>query len=348
MSRCSDACITRGAVVALAALALVAPASGAGTGAATQSSNPSRPALGFGKAATPAEIAGWDIDVRPDGAGLPRGRGSVAKGQEIYDEKCASCHGTFGESTDYMPIAGGVGSLKTAQPVRTTGSKLNYATTLFDYIRRAMPFTNPQTLAPDEVYALTAYVLNLNDILPSDAVLDQDSLPKLRLPNRDGFTTKHGFTRRDGQPDTRNVACMTNCTTQLRLSSEMPDYARDAHGNLAEQTRALGAVEGVNTVAPNAAPAANVVASVTLPAGAALAQKAGCMACHGVVKGAVGPAFRDVAAKYADAGQAEARLVAKIRNGGGGVWGAIPMPAQPQLKEGDARVIVQWILAGSK
>jgi mono/diheme cytochrome c family protein len=192
---------------------------------------------GFGKPASPKEIAGWDIDVRPDGTGLPRGRGSVADGRGIYDAKCASCHGTFGESNSHLQIAGGVGTLGTDQPVRSTGSKLNYATTLWDYINRAMPFDAAQTLAPDEVYALTAYVLNLNDILPADAVLDQDSLPKVKLPNRDGFTTDHGFMRRDGKPDTRNTACMTNCAAEVRLSSEMPDHARDQHGNIAEQVR---------------------------------------------------------------------------------------------------------------
>ena len=116
--------------------------------------------------------------------------------------------GTFGESNSYLQLAGGVGSLASDSPIRTTGSKLNYATTLFDYIRRAMPFNAPQSLGIDEVYALTAYVLNLNDILGADAVLDQDSLPKVKLPNRDGFTTAHGLMRRDGKPDTANVACM--------------------------------------------------------------------------------------------------------------------------------------------
>ena len=101
-----------------------------------------------------------------------------------------------------MQLAGGVGSLATDQPMRTTGSKLNYATTLWDYINRARPFGAPQTLAPDEVYALTAYVLYLNDILPAGAVVDQDSLPRLKMPNREGFTTAHGFMRRDGRPDT--------------------------------------------------------------------------------------------------------------------------------------------------
>src|SRR5580765_6255176 len=132
--------------------------------------------FGLGTSATPEEIAGWDIDVKADGSGLPKGRGSVADGQSIYDAKCASCHGTFGESNSYLQIAGGVGTLSSDAPIRTTGSKLKYATTLFDYIRRAMPFNAPQSLTSDEVYALTAYVLNLNEILPADAVLDRRSL----------------------------------------------------------------------------------------------------------------------------------------------------------------------------
>ena len=224
-----------------AALALAASAGAAPTPVAGK--------FGLGKAATPEEIAGWDIDVKPDGSGLPRGRGSVADGQPIYDAKCASCHGTFGESNSYLQIAGGVGSLASDAPIRTTGSKLNYATTLFDYIRRAMPFNAPQSLTADEVYALTAYVLNLNDIVGADTVLDQDSLPKLKMPNRDGFTTAHGFMRRDGKADTANIACMKDCAREVRLSSEMPAYALDQHGNLADQRRAMGAIEGVTTVA---------------------------------------------------------------------------------------------------
>ena len=148
-----------------------------------------KPRFGFGSPATPLQIAAWDIDVRPDGTGLPPGKGTVTQGQQVYDEKCASCHGTFGESNDYMQIAGGVGSLGTDQPLRTTGSKLNHATTLWDYINRAMPFGNPKTLTADEVYALTAYVLHLNDILPADASLDRASIVDVKLPNRDGFTT---------------------------------------------------------------------------------------------------------------------------------------------------------------
>jgi len=181
--------------------------------------------FGFGRPATPTEIAGWDIDVRPDGTGLPDGSGSVAAGQAIYDDKCASCHGTFGESNSSMQIAGGVGTLGSDQPMRTTGSKLNFAATLWDYINRAMPFDAPKTLMPDEVYALTAYVLNLSDILPADARLDRRSLPLVVMPNRDGMTTAHGFMRRDGKPDTRNVACMKDCATNVHVTSELPGAA---------------------------------------------------------------------------------------------------------------------------
>jgi len=208
------------------------------------------PKFGFGTPATAQQIAGWDIDVRPDGAGLPRGRGSVAQGQVVYDAKCANCHGTFGESRSYVQIAGGVGTLGSERPERTTGSKLNHATTLWDYINRAMPFGEPQSLAPDEVYALAAYVLHLNDILPADAVLDQDSLPKLKLPNRGGFTTDHGFMRRDGRPDTRNVACMKNCVETVSVVSEIPDHARELFGSLAGQHRRFGPAATADTANP--------------------------------------------------------------------------------------------------
>jgi cytochrome c len=294
--------------------------------------------FGFGKHATVAEIAGWNIDVRPDGTGLPPGRGSVAQGQVIYDEQCASCHGTFGESNSYLQIAGGVGSLGTDQPVRTIGSKLNYATTLWDYINRAMPFNAPQTLKPDEVYALTAYVLNLNDILPADAMLDQAALLAVKMPNRDGFTTAHGFMTRDGKPDTRNTACMSNCVTTVKLSSELPDYARDQHGNLAEQAPGVGVSARVPATRVAAAP----------KSGPELAQTHACTACHDVAVRKVGPGFREITAKYAGDAGAEARLLAKLKAGGSGVWGNIPMPPQSALKDTDARTLIQWILGGAR
>ena len=128
--------------------------------------------FGFGKPATDARSPAGTSTCGPTAPGCRRAAARSREGEAIYDDKCASCHGTFGESNSYMQIAGGVGSLATDQPMRTTGSKLNHATTLWDYINRAMPFNAPQTLHPDEVYALTAYVLNLNDIVPADAVLE--------------------------------------------------------------------------------------------------------------------------------------------------------------------------------
>ncbi len=315
------------------------------------------PAYGFGKPATAAEIAGWDIDVRPDGRGLPAGRGSVEQGQVIYDEKCASCHGTFGESNSYMQIAGGVGSLASDQPVRTTGSKLNYATTLWDYIRRSMPFTAPQTLSSDEVYALTAYVLNLNDIVPPGTVLDQDTLPRVKMPNRDGLTTAHGLMRVDGKPDTANSACMRDCIAGVRAGSEIPGYARGSHGDLAQQRREMGAIAGVPTAGSTTVAAAQAAtpssgSAATVP-GLALARRLGCTTCHSVDSTLVGPSFRAVAARYgapAAPGRSPVvtQLVGKVRAGGAGAWGTIPMPAQAQVSESDASKVVEWILGGAQ
>ncbi|MEP7330313.1 MAG: c-type cytochrome [Betaproteobacteria bacterium] len=330
MSRCSEVARSgtrrpRTAIVVVVAFA----------GALTAVAAPLQ--FGFGKPATPREIAGWDIDVRPDGKGLPPGRGTVMQGQAIYDEKCTSCHGTFGESNSYLQIAGGVGSLGTDQPVRTVGSKLNYATTLWDYINRAMPFNAPQSLTADEVYALTAYVLNLNDILPADATLDQQSLPQVKMPNRNGFTTAHGFMQRNGKPDTSNTACMTNCVTTVKLSSELPEYARDQHGNLAEQAAGVGVSTRVSAGA-----------SASPKSGSALAQANACTTCHDVAERKIGPGWREVATKYRGDSGAEARLLAKVKAGGVGVWGNIPMPPQAHLKDGDGKALIQWILGGAR
>jgi S-disulfanyl-L-cysteine oxidoreductase SoxD len=329
------------ALVFTLALAWAAVSSAA---ADAQAANIATRTFGFGKPATAADIAGWDIDVRPDGKGLPPGRGSVAQGQAIYDAKCASCHGTFGESNDYMALAGGVGSLASDQPMRTTGSKLNHATTLWDYIHRAMPFQSPKSLHADEVYALTAYVLHLNDIVPADAVLDQASIVALKLPNRDGFTTEHGLGRRTGRPDTRNVACMRDCTGPPKLSSEIPEHARDTHGNLAEQLRGIGPVAGIDAPAPAISRTASPAAASAMPA---LAKSAGCLACHGIGNRLVGPGFREVAARYAGQPGVDGMLAGRIRQGGSGNWGSVAMPAHPQLSDADVRTLARWIASGA-
>ena len=144
----------------------------------------------FGQPASPDEIAGWDIDIAPDGTGLPPGSGTVAQGKDLYAKLGAKCHGADGEGTDKAPpLVGGIGTLDTDAPMKTVGSYWPYATTLFDYIRRAMPADNPQSLAPDEVYALCAYLLYLNEIVPEDAAMDAQTLPLVVMPNHAGFTS---------------------------------------------------------------------------------------------------------------------------------------------------------------
>ena len=163
---------------------------------------------GYGSPATVAEIAGWDIDVSPDGTGLPMGSGSVEDGELLYEEQCAECHGSFGEGVGRFPIlAGGEGSLRDARPTKTIGSYWAYTSTLWDYIHRTMPFTRPESLEDDEVYALTAYVLYLNDLVDDDFVLNKTNFTSIQLPNRNNFIP-------DPRPDVHNVRCMNNCKAQ--------------------------------------------------------------------------------------------------------------------------------------
>lgn len=146
--------------------------------------------LGLGTPISSEQLRHWDIDVSADGTGLPAGRGSVVEGKTVYQAKCAACHGAAGEGGIGDALAGGKGTLATAKPVKTIGSYWPYATTLFDYIRRAMPFGEPQSLSSEDVYAVSAYLLHLNGIVAADTVLDAASLPKVRMPNREGFEPK--------------------------------------------------------------------------------------------------------------------------------------------------------------
>src|ERR1700754_4416901 len=159
---------------------------------------------GIGRAATPAEIAGWNLDVGGDGSSLPPGSGSGRHGHQIFDQQCAACHGARGEGGVGDRLVGGQGTLATPKPVRTVGSYWPYAPTLFDYIRRAMPQNAPQSLSNDDVYAVSAYILSLNGLLPADATLDARSLAAIRMPNRNMFVA-------DPRPDVRNPECMSGC-----------------------------------------------------------------------------------------------------------------------------------------
>ncbi len=300
---------------------------------------------GIGRKATAEEIAAWDIDVRADFAGLPKGAGSVKKGEEVWEAKCTSCHGPFGDAnTTSPPIAGGVTKEDIARgrvaglarpEQRTTTMKLSQLSTLWDYINRAMPWNAPKTLSVEEVYALTAYILSLDQIVPEDFVLSDRNIAEVqkRLPNRDGMTRAHGLWDLKGRPDVRSAACMANCAVEGRVTSRLPDEALAYHGNLAEQQRAIGPVRGLWLASKSAS------SSI-----AGLAEKSGCMACHALSARVVGPSVAEVAQKYRTDNGAEARLFAKIRDGGKGSWGEVPMPAHPQLAEAEIRSLVRWFL----
>jgi cytochrome c len=142
----------------------------------------------FGQPIAPADIAPWDISIGPDGVGLPTGSGTAAQGEAIYVAKCQACHGEKGSGKPNDALVGGAGTLAPDKvPMKTVGSFWPYATTLFDYVRRAMPFQDSQSLTSDELYAVSAYILHLNGIVAANDVLDAQSLPKVRMPNRDGF-----------------------------------------------------------------------------------------------------------------------------------------------------------------
>jgi S-disulfanyl-L-cysteine oxidoreductase SoxD len=334
---------------------------------------------GIGRAATDKEVAAWDIDVRPDFKGLPKGAGSVSQGMDVWESKCASCHGVFGESNQtFSPLVGGTTAqdIKTghaarlndaAYPGRTTLMKVSTLSTLWDYINRAMPWNAPKSLKTDEVYSVLAYMLNLGGVVPDNLVLSDANIAEVQklLPNRNGATTDHGLwpgklMGNGGKPDVKATACMKDCKANTEITSFLPDFARNAHGNLAEQNRSVGAQHGVDTTLPPAsattspavrsqsvapqprppvAKSANVVAME-------LAQKHTCTACHGVDNKIVGPAFKDIFKKYGERPDAVQYLTGKIRSGGSGQWGSIPMPPQG-LSPADAQTIAQWISAGA-
>jgi cytochrome c len=142
---------------------------------------------GLGVAVTAEQIEGWALTILPDGTGLPAGSGTARVGAGIYAAKCAACHGADGTGGPNDQLAGGHGTLASAAPVRTIGSYWPYATTVFDYVRRAMPLTQPQSLSNNETYALTAYLLYLNGMIAEDVVMDARTLPSVEMPNRANF-----------------------------------------------------------------------------------------------------------------------------------------------------------------
>jgi len=340
---------------------------------------------GIGRPATVKEIAAWDIDVRGDFKGLPKGSGSVAFGNKVWDEKCANCHGVFGESMEiFGPIVGGTtaADIKTgrvlalatgSEPKRSTLMKVNTLSTLWDYINRAMPWNAPKTLTADEVYGVTAYILNMGAILPSDFVLSDKNIAEVQklMPNRNGMTQDHGMWKTKGKGDVKNVACMKDCIKKIEITSVLPDYTCDAHGDISEQNRHFGAVRGADKLTackpdPSIAEltrlyntpyrpkeGAPTVVAIPRPTAAApvitettgldLIKQYHCTTCHGMSKKVIGPGFAEITAKYKGDATADAHLFGVIKNGGSGVWGG-SMPPHGHIKDNDIKKIVQWAL----
>ena len=346
----------------LLARALIALAAINGVAYAQTSGKTAERFPGVGRDATAKEVQAWDIDVRPDFKGLPAGSGSVQKGMDVWEAKCASCHGVFGESNEvFSPLVGGTTAddVKTghaarlmdpAFPGRTTMMKVATVSTLWDYINRAMPWNAPKTLSTEEVYAVTAYLLNLGGVVPDNFTLSDKNISEVqqKLPNRNGMTTQHALWPgneflKNAKPDVQAAACMSNCGPVPQVRSALPDHASNNHGNLAEQNRSVGAQRGITTDggASKAAPAKPAKADAAKAAApTATLEKNACIACHGMDQKIVGPGFAEIAKKYP--GQAD-YLLGKIKGGGAGVWGSTPMPPQPAISDDDAKSIANWL-----
>ena len=204
---------TRGHLRMTAVLAAVLL--GCATPAFAESAKPHH--YNIGTPTTPAEIAGWNIDIRPDGQGAPPGHGSVKEGEKVYMDKCAACHGEFGESAGRWPqLAQGKGTLASDNPVKTVGSYFPYLSSVFDYVRRAMPFGDAESLTNDELYAVVAYVLNLNDIVDDKFVLSKETWAKVKMPNANGFyrddraTAEKAFWNKN--------PCMKDCRPPVKIT----------------------------------------------------------------------------------------------------------------------------------
>jgi len=268
---------------------------------------------GYGKTASADEIAGWDIDIRPDGLGLPDGGATPEDGEMLYEDLCAGCHGSFGEGVGRYPVlAGGEGTLSESRPEKTVGSFWPYASTLWDYIHRAMPFTAPESLSDAEVYAITAYVLYLNDLIDYEFELTKENLAAIDMPNKDGFFF-------DDRPDVANEACMSNCKDP--------------------STIAITSEPAKTEIADAPAP---VVEAAAASAGEAIYQQA-CAVCHAAGL-ADAPIPGDAGAWPERLAQGRDTLLASALEGKGSMP---PKGGQTQLSDEDVAAAVDFIIAQS-
>ncbi len=254
----------------------------------------SRPGgFGLGRTALVEEVAAWDTDVRPDGLGLPVGRGDVYTGEELFVEKCSSCHGDFGEAVGRWPVlAGGQGTLLNDDPVKTVGSYWPYLSTVFDYVHRAMPFGEAESLSADEVYAITAYILYVNDVVADDFELSNENFTEVRLPNEPNFIDDDRMTTEF--PLFVREPCMENCKDAVEITMHAsnldvtPGDTTDNVVPVAAEATAEPAPEAAPEPAPEVAPAEVTTAAIDpalVDAGASVFRK--CQACHQVGEGAV-------------------------------------------------------------
>jgi S-disulfanyl-L-cysteine oxidoreductase SoxD len=333
----------------------------------------------IGRTATANEVKAWDIDVRPDFKGLPKGMGSVSQGEKVWEAQCASCHGSFGENNTVFSALAGYTTKKDSEtgrvaslmpeavaPTRTTLMKVSQLSTLWDYINRAMPWTAPKSLTANEVYAVTAYLLNLGHIVPEDFTLSDKNIAETqkKIPNRSGMTTAHAMWpgnefKGTNKPDTQGSDCMSHCIAEPNVASFIPDYARNAHGNLADQNREFGTARGAKTAVAGVLIANKAIKNIvnsdnpatdktTLKSSdvSATLNKYACSACHGIDNKIVGPSFKEIAAKQGGRADAVAYLTGKIKSGSSGVYGSMPMPPQ-SLSEAELVDVVKWIASGA-
>ena len=295
---------------------------------------------GFGETPTAEQVAGWDIDVRPDGQGLPPGSGSVTDGEMLYEAKCAECHGSFGEGQGRWPVlAGGQGSLTHDRPDKTVGSYWPYASTLWDYIHRAMPFYAPQSLEDDEVYAIAAYVLYLNDVVDDEFVLTHENLASIEMPNAEGFFGP------DPRPDVQNALCMENCKdpSEIRITWDSTALGVTPTEHFKAEEEAASAAPAPGGDAGGAGPEVPAAADVDLDEGASTYARA-CQACHAA--GLAGAPKADDAAEWARrAEQGWATLVDHAVNGYQGDAGYMPAKGgQAQLSDAAVAAAVAHML----
>lgn len=287
---------------------------------------------GLGRVALPEEVAAWNIEVAPDGTGLPEGSGDVLTGEEVFEDNCAACHGSFAEGVDNWPkLAGGAGTLADKDPLKTVGSYWPHLSTVFDYVHRSMPFGAAQTLSADETYAIVAYILYSNDLVDEDFVLSKDNFAEFEMPNKDGFIV-------DDRPETeysiwRTEPCMENCKSDVKITmrATVLDVTPDEPGSEDEAKAEPAAAPATEVAAAEPAVEAPAVAAEPVAVAAAaidadLAAKGEkvfkkCKSCHQVgdkAKNRTGPVLNGIVGH--PVGAVEGFKYSKAMAGHGGEW----------------------------